>query len=65
MLDTYLQSFAKVIVREVSEFQPDIIHTHHLWLVTALTQVVCPDIPVVTTCHGTELRQLELAPVLP
>ncbi len=64
MLDTYLQAFAKVIVREASEFQPDIIHTHHLWLVTALTRVLYPDIPVVTTCHGTELRQLELAPGL-
>ena len=64
MLDIYLHAFAKVINREVGEFHPDIIHTHHLWLVTALTRILNPEIPVVTTCHGTELRQLELAPAL-
>jgi len=64
MLDAYLYAFANIIQREVNEFEPDIIHTHHLWLVTALTRVLYPDIPIVTTCHGTELRQLELAPSL-
>jgi glycosyltransferase involved in cell wall biosynthesis len=64
MLDIYLQAFAEIIAREVKEFHPDIIHTHHLWLMTALTRVLNQNIPVVTTCHGTELRQLELAPEL-
>lgn len=60
MLDAYLYAFANIINREVASFNPDIIHTHHLWLVTALTRTLYPDILVVTTCHGTELRQLEL-----
>lgn len=64
MLDAYLYAFANIIRKEVNEFKPDIIHTHHLWLVTALTRMLYPDIPIVTTCHGTELRQLELAPLL-
>ena len=64
MLDAYLYAFANIISREVRNFRPDIIHTHHLWLATALTKTLYPDIPVVTTCHGTELRQLELAPSL-
>ncbi len=62
MLDAYLYAFANIIEREVEAFEPDLIHTHHLWLVTALTRVLYPDIPIVTTCHGTELRQLELVP---
>ncbi|MFH2020199.1 MAG: glycosyltransferase family 4 protein [archaeon] len=64
MLDAYLYAFANIINREVNSFNPDIIHTHHLWLATALTRILYPDIPVVTTCHGTELRQLDLVPVL-
>jgi len=64
MLDAYLYAFANIINREVSSFNPDIIHTHHLWLATALTRTLCPDIPVVTTCHGTELRQLDLVPAM-
>jgi glycosyltransferase involved in cell wall biosynthesis len=64
MLEIYLQSFSRVITHTVNQFQPHIIHTHHLWLVTALTRILNPEIPVVTTCHGTELRQLLLAPHL-
>lgn len=64
MLDNYLEAFSQVIRETVNEFRPDIIHTHHLWLVTALTRVLFPYLPVVTTCHGTDLRQHLLAPGL-
>lgn len=64
MLEIYLQAFSKAITHAVKQFQPHIIHTHHLWLVTALTRILNPEIPVVTSCHGTELRQLLLAPHL-
>jgi glycosyltransferase involved in cell wall biosynthesis len=64
MLELYLQAFSSVITHTIKKFQPHIIHTHHLWLVTALTRILNPDIPVVTTCHGTDLRQLILAPHL-
>jgi glycosyltransferase involved in cell wall biosynthesis len=64
MLDAYLYAFANIINREVRRFNPDIIHTHHLWLATALARTLYPAIPVVTTCHGTELRQLDLVPAL-
>lgn len=64
MLDAYLYAFANIITREVNTFRPDIIHTHHLWLATALARILHPDLPLVTTCHGTELRQLSLVPAL-
>lgn len=62
MLDAYLYAFASILKKNVSEFHPHLIHTHHLWLATALTRSLLPAIPVVATCHGTELRQLELVP---
>jgi len=64
MLDRYLKAFERTIRRAVSDFRPDIIHSHHLWLVTALARRMFPDIPVVASCHGTEFRQLERAPHL-
>ncbi len=64
MLDAYLYAFASILKKNVIKFRPHLIHTHHLWLATALTRLLVPDIPLVTTCHGTELRQLELAPSL-
>lgn len=60
----YLNAFEKAIRRAVSGFRPDVVHSHHLWLLTALARRMFPEIPVVATCHGTEFRQLERAPHL-
>ncbi|MBF0258435.1 MAG: glycosyltransferase family 4 protein [Desulfamplus sp.] len=56
----YENAFARVIKEAVDKFNPDIIHSHHLWIVSALTRELMPDIPMVTTCHGTCLRQFAL-----
>ena len=48
----------------IEKFQPDIIHSHHIWLLSSLVRDLTCDIPVVTHCHATGLRQLELCPHL-
>jgi alpha-maltose-1-phosphate synthase len=53
----YQQVFTEKIRHAAKEFEPDIIHSHHLWLVTAITRRILPDIPMVTSCHSTDLRQ--------
>jgi glycosyltransferase involved in cell wall biosynthesis/gamma-glutamylcyclotransferase (GGCT)/AIG2-like uncharacterized protein YtfP len=64
VLDGYLQAFHDTLTEAVKDFEPHIIHSHHLWLVTALARVMFPETPLVCTCHGTDLRQLELVPAL-
>ncbi|HSO67963.1 MAG TPA: glycosyltransferase family 4 protein [Desulfatirhabdiaceae bacterium] len=64
MRDSYLRAFQEKIESAVSGFRTDIVHTHHFWLVSALTRRLFPDIPIVTSCHGTEFRQIERAPQL-
>jgi len=39
---------------------PDVIHAHHLWLMSSLVKQVFPSTPVVTHCHATGLRQMAL-----
>ena len=58
-IDAYEAVFKRVLTETVADFHPDIIHTHHLWLVSSLVRRLFPDIPVVTTCHGTDLRQFQ------
>lgn len=58
-LVAYERSFSTILTDAVDTFQPDIIHSHHLWIVSSLTRRLFPDIPVVTTCHGTDLRQFQ------
>ena len=60
----YEQAFGNALCQVIDRFAPDIIHSHHLWLVTSLAARMFPHIPLVTTCHGTDLRQLRNCPHL-
>jgi len=60
-LKLYKKAFSKTLTAAVEKFSPDLIHSHHLWLLTALCKELFPEIPLVTSVHGTELRQLQLA----
>jgi glycosyltransferase involved in cell wall biosynthesis len=61
-LAAYHQVFETKIRQALERFRPDIIHTHHLWIVSAITRRLAPRIPMVTSCHGTCLRQHVLCP---
>ena len=63
-IETYETVFSNALKETVKSFNPDVIHTHHLWLVSSLVRRLFPDIPVVTTCHGTDLRQFQNCPHL-
>jgi glycosyltransferase involved in cell wall biosynthesis len=63
-LTAYKAAFTQVLRRAVERFDPDIIHTNHLFLLSALTRKLFADMPVVTTCHGTDLRQYHNCPHL-
>lgn len=56
-IEAYEQCFGRALEKAVMEYQPDIIHAHHLWLLTSLIKRRFPDIPVVASCHGSDLRQ--------
>ena len=58
-LQRYEAAFTRHVHASVEAFQPDIIHSHHLWIVSALTRRLYPGIPMVTTCHGSDLRQFQ------
>ena len=62
MYEQWRQAFSRALSRAVAEFQPDIILANHIWLLAALTKELFPHIPMIAICHGTDLRQMELAP---
>ena len=63
-LTAYKSAFTQVLQTAFSRFQPDIIHTNHLLVLSALVRELFPQIPVVATCHGTDLRQYHNCPHL-
>lgn len=60
----YEQAWIDHLEPIVSSFEPQVIQTHHVWLMSGLITDVAPGIPVVTQCHATGLRQMELCPAL-
>ena len=58
---SYCDAFASQLEIALKEFRPDIIHLHHLWALSSLTNRH-PDLPWVVTLHGTDLKQATLAP---
>ena len=63
-LDDYEKVFEDTLQQAVTTFIPDIIHSHHLWIASSVARKYCPDIPMVTSCHSTELRQFSQCPHL-
>lgn len=60
----YKTAFARIIDAAINAFSPDLIHSNHLWMASAVTRDVASDLPVVTTCHGSCLRQHRICPDL-
>ena len=63
-LQRYRDAFEVVVRQAVESFQPDLLHCHHLWVLTALVRDLYPDRPVVASSHGTGLRQQAKLPHL-
>ncbi|MCG8550306.1 MAG: glycosyltransferase family 4 protein [Desulfobacterales bacterium] len=53
----YETAFRQVLQKARKLFRPDLIHTHHLWIVSKTARQVFQGLPMVTSCHGTCLRQ--------
>lgn len=63
-IQQYLAVSRRVMEAVRATFRPQIVHAHHLWLMTALAREVFNDLPMVATSHNAELRQMIKAPHL-
>jgi len=60
----YRSAWATHLRPIINRLKPQVIHSHHLWLMSALLKDIAPEIPIITHCHATGLRQMELCPHL-
>ncbi len=63
-LSAYRRAWRRHLADVINGFQPDVIHSHHVWLVSSLLKDIAPSVPVVSQCHATGLRQMALVPSL-
>ncbi len=64
MLDRYRGAWREHLTRVIDEFQPDLIHSNHLWLLSSMVKDIAPELPQVIQCHATGMRQMLLCPHL-
>jgi len=60
-IEMHIRAFQDRMENVMSDFNPDIVHIHHLWVLIALAKY-CHNILCFVTVHGTELKQLITAP---
>ncbi|MEM7231487.1 MAG: glycosyltransferase family 4 protein [Planctomycetota bacterium] len=63
-ISAYREAWRERLAAVLEAVRPDVIHSHHIWLLSSLVKELAPDIPVVNHCHATGLRQLQLTPSL-
>jgi glycosyltransferase involved in cell wall biosynthesis len=63
-LAAYRKAWTNHLKAVIAEFQPDLLHTHHLWILSGMVKDVAPRLPVVTQVHATGFRQMTLCPAL-
>jgi len=59
-MHAYIDAWRAAINDAVGDFQPDVIHAHHVWVTPYIARET--GIPYVITCHGTDLIGFQHGP---
>jgi glycosyltransferase involved in cell wall biosynthesis len=63
-LDRYRDAWRAHLASAIAQFEPDLVHAHHVWLVASWVKDVAPELPLLIHCHATGLRQAVSCPEL-
>lgn len=61
-LASWSQAFKKRLEEAKEDFQPDLVVSHHVFMMTSLVREVFDDVPVIGISHGTDIRQVRMNP---
>ena len=62
MMTTWQNAFRKKLLKAKEEFKPDVVITHHLWILSSIVCEIFTAEKVLAICHNTDLRQAEKNP---
>lgn len=57
-MQIYKDEFRKVLEEEIKEFEPDLIHTQHLWIWSSIVSEY--NIPTIVTSHGSDMMGYDI-----
>jgi len=62
MLRIWRNAFDKTLKQAKSEFMPDVVFLHHLWMLTSMAVEIFDEQVKIGVCHNTDIRQAEQHP---
>ena len=62
MMTTWQNAFREKLLKAKDEFKPDVVITHHLWILSSIVCEIFTDEKVLAIYHNTDLRQAEKNP---
>ena len=64
MINDWQNAFREKLIKAKEEFNPDVIITHHLWMLSSIVCEIFNDGKILGVCHNTDIRQAEKNPVM-
>ena len=64
MMESWQAAFRKKLIQAREEFRPDVVITHHLWILSSMVCDVFENEKIIGVCHNTDIRQAEKNPVM-
>ena len=64
MVNSWQNAFREKLIKAKEEFDPDVVITHHLWILSSIVCEVFNDKKIIGVCHNTDIRQAEKNPIM-
>ena len=64
MVNSWENAFREKLLKAKEEFNPDVVITHHLWILSSIVCEIFNDKKIIGVCHNTDIRQAEKNPVM-
>ena len=64
MFESWQKAFRKKLIQARETFKPDVVITHHLWILSSMVCDIFEYEKVLGVCHNTDIRQAEKNPVM-
>ena len=64
MIESWQKAFREKLIQARETFKPDVVITHHLWILSSMVCDVFKNEKIIGVCHNTDIRQAEKNPVM-
>ena len=64
MIESWQKAFREKLIQARETFKPDVVITHHLWILSSMVCDVFENVKVLGVCHNTDIRQAEKNPTM-